>query len=195
MKKLFVLSIGILSASILSAQKPHWGIKGGVNASALSFKGADDSKYKYGFHAGLLTHIHATNTFAIQPEVYYSQQGGKQTINNVDSRYNLNYINIPVLGQIMFGKGSRLMFGPQLGLLVNAEQSSGQTHNKITDNYKSTDFSFVLGYSYLGPKQLGFDVRYNFGMSNINKNTAGISTYNNVAQAGIFYQFDHRGKR
>src|SRR3982750_3800634 len=58
-----------------------------------------------------------SNIHTFQPEVVYSQQG-TQLANKETQR--VNYLNIPVLGQLMFGRGFRYKTGPQLRLRTNA---------------------------------------------------------------------------
>jgi len=59
-------------------------------------------------------------------------------------------------------------------------------------NLKSVDFGLGAGVSYLHTASgLGVDARYNFGLSNINENTAVKST-NNGFQLGAFYLFPHK---
>jgi hypothetical protein len=59
----------------------------------------------------------------------------------------------------------------------------------IKGNLKSAVFSIPAGIGYLTSTGLGFDARYNFGISNINKSTSGNKTRSNVFQFDIFYQF------
>ena len=87
--------------------------------------------------------------------------------------------------------------GPQLGLLMSAKLNSGGVSVDVKNGYKSTDFSFVFGFGYLiKPAGLGFDLRYNLGLSNIEDNSSSISLggsiKNSVTQLSIFYMF--RGK-
>jgi hypothetical protein len=187
-----VICVGFISSF---AQHPHFGLKGGLNAANLSSENNGTSDFKIGFHLGGLAHIHVTNHFAIQPEVVYSQQGGKNTFGSIENKIKLNYVNIPVLAQYMFGKGFRLEGGPQLGLLASAKQKIGNVESDVASSFKSTDISFVAGVGLLGPAKFGVDFRWAFGLNNINKVPNGVSTRNNVAQLGIFYQFDHKGKR
>lgn len=170
-----------------NAQKAHFGVKGGINVSSLHFDDNTSYDSKIGLHAGLLAHIHASQTWAIQPEVFYSSEGAKLKAGNSDIKFNLNYINVPVLLQYMFDNGVRLEGGPQIGFLVNAKT---KTDNASVDNnnFKSTAFSIPLGIGYLTTEGLGFDARYVFGLSNINE-TDPPTVQSNVFQFGIFYQF------
>jgi hypothetical protein len=100
----------------------------------------------------------------------------------------LGYINVPVLVQYMFGNGFRVEAGPQVGFLMNAKAKEGGTSTDIKSDMKSAVFSIPVGVGYLTSSGLGFDARYDFGISNINKNDAA-KVHSNVFEFGIFYQF------
>jgi hypothetical protein len=188
MKFLISLLTVILITSAAIAQhtgspKGHvnLGFKGGVNLYKIN----NDNNTKFdkvtGYHFGLLGHIHFNNQWAIQPELVYSNQGAMYS----DNKYNLDYINVPIILQYMFNNGFRLQAGPQLGFLVRAE-------NK--DELNPIDLSVGFGMSYVVPATgLGFDVRYNHGFSNINKNNA-IESTNSGFQLGLFYILGHNTK-
>lgn len=87
----------------------------------------------------------------------------------------------------MFKNGLRLQAGPQIGFLVNAKSKYGNSEVDIKSAYKSTDFSFPIGLSYLTKSGLGFDGRWVPGLNDIQN--SGPSTANNVFQFGLFYMF------
>src|SRR5450432_1195273 len=158
------LSIFITSLFLLftaKAQQANFGVKGGVNVAQLHF--SDDqisSDNKVGLNFGVFAHIHASKTWAIQPELLFSLEGA-QKVGNAGTNYNLNYLNVPVLLQYMFSNGFRLEGGPQIGFLLNAKTKSGDV---TVDNngFKSTSVSIPLGAGYLTSSGVGFDVRYFF---------------------------------
>jgi hypothetical protein len=201
MKKLLLLFFAIITLATVEAQKGHLGFKAGLNISNLQYKDGDATDFKAGLLAGLLTHIHVTKKFAIQPEVVYSQQGGISQIGNIEHKTNLHYVNVPVLAQYMFGKGFRLEAGPQVGFLVAAREkfSTPNVDIKANDAYKKVDYSLAVGLGFLTHAKIGFDARWVFGLRDIsnggNSITNGAPTYNNGAQLSIFYQFDHRGAK
>jgi hypothetical protein len=189
MKKTIILAATFfLLAGAASAQKAHFGIKGGMNASSLNTDPKNsDLETKIGFNAGLLAHIHgASKQWAFQPEVYYSAEGAKSKSNN--TKLNLGFLNVPVLVQYLFDNGFRIEAGPQIGFLLNAKTKVNSSSVSVKDSYKSTNFSIPVGVGYLTSTGLGFDARYNFGISDISKSSA-IKVHSNVFQFGIFYQF------
>lgn len=201
MKKTIFFSAVLFFTLNTNAQDVHFGLKAGLNASSLNYNNNSDMQTKIGFNAGFLAHIHTSNKFwAIQPEVYYSDEGAKSKSNN-DIRTNLGFINIPVLIQYMFDNGFRLEAGPQVNFLVNAKEKNvnfGSDNSVISTDVKkrfnSADFSIPLGLGYVTKTGLGFDARYNFGISNIYKTDAAPVTHSNVFQFDIFYQFPESKK-
>lgn len=192
-KKTFMKKTAILIASLLlllnaSAQKTHFGIKGGVNASNLHYDNNTNTDTKLGFNLGVLAHLHASKTWAIQPEIIYSLEGASYKTSLGTTHINLNYINVPVLLQYMFKNGFRLEGGPQIGFLISAKTKTPNV--SITNNdFEATSVSIPLGIGYLTSSGLGLDARYVFGLSNINEDKSGPVIQSNVFQLGLFYQF------
>jgi hypothetical protein len=198
MKKLnaFVLAL-LVSLCVAAQEDPKFGLKGGLNVSTLNYSDATNADWRTGFHLGGLAHIHITPSFSLQPEVYYSSQGGKipNPFGSGEMNLNLSYINVPVLLQYNFANGFRLQGGPQVGFLVGVSDKVNdvELHRLSTDNFKSVDVSLPLGISYLGYSGLGVDARYNIGLTNISKSSTP-TIKNSVFQVGAFYLFDHRHK-
>jgi hypothetical protein len=183
---------GILIAGFANAQHFNLGIKGGLNLYNIQ----NDNNVKYdmktGFHLGLLGHIHIDRSIAVQPELVYSSQGAKYTVSGTEYKLNLGYINLPVMLQYMFNNGFRLEAGPQVGFLISAKSEANNASIDVKDNLKTIDFGVGLGAGYIKPSTgLGFGVRYNAGLSNINENTTVKST-NSGFQLSVFYQFMHK---
>jgi hypothetical protein len=194
MKKTIFFIAALFLIISAKSQGVQFGVKGGLNASSLNSSPTnEDMQTKIGFNVGLLGHIHTANeSWAIQPELYYSAEGAKSKANN-DVSTNLGFINIPVLAQYMFDNGFRLEAGPQLDLLMSAKNKNNNTSTDIKDALNTAGFSIPVGVGYLTRTGLGFDARYNFGMSNIYKN-ATAKVKSNVFQFDIFYQFSHTKK-
>jgi hypothetical protein len=197
MKFLIGLMTAILITGVASAQHGNapagnisLGIKGGVNV--YNVHNDNDIKYdpRTGYHFGLLGHIHFDNQFAIQPEIVYSAQGAKIG----DTKYNLDYVNVPVLFQYMFDNGFRLQAGPQAGFLLSAKSKYNNTTTDNKEDLKPIDLCASIGASYVVPSTgFGIDARYNLGLNNINKNSTVNST-NRGLQLGVFYIFGHNSK-
>jgi len=191
----YLLSVAVatfLMTGAVTAQHMNIGIKGGLNLFDIESDDNSTNDWKAGIHLGLLGHFHLSETLAFQPEVVFSGQGAKITSGVVDSKLKLDYINVPLLIQYMFDNGFRIQAGPQIGFLMAAKSDINDNDIDVKSNYKSVDFGLGIGASYVHPPTgFGIDLRYNFGLSNINENDAVNST-NNGVQLGIFYLFGHK---
>jgi hypothetical protein len=224
MKKISLIALALSAGTLVFSQTQpklrtdmavttRFGIKAGANLAKLNddgFSGAAgfDSKNKTSFNAGLFANIPISTNFRFQPEVVYSNQGGKNNINtatptgSVTTRYKseLNYINVPLMLQLQSTSGVFVELGPQFGYLLSAKNkntdnsTSGNTEVDIKDQLKKWDIAAAGGIGYLSRIGLGLNARYNYSFTNIlDKNysgyTAGQELKNRVYQVGLFYQF------
>jgi hypothetical protein len=178
--------MSISCTCVLMAQRTDakFGIKGGVNISRFKIDPSTNTDARTGYHVGMLTHIHLNRTFALQPELTYSTQGAVYSNGRKDK---VNYVNVPVLVQLMIGEGLRLETGPQIGFLASAKRQVNPADVGIENMFKKTDFSWSVGTGFLTSSGLGVDVRYNIGINDISKTAADVE--NRVWQIGLFYQF------
>jgi hypothetical protein len=188
MKKILLLGVVLFLVKATFAQRGvDFGLKGGVNFANLKDDANNNTEWRTGWHLGGLAHIHVSRRFAIQPELVYSAQGAEYANDLVKLR--LNYVNIPVLAQYMFGEGFRLQTGPQFGILASSDMKSGNTETDIEDGIRNFDFAWSFGSSYLMRSGLGIDARYSLGLRDISE--ANPDLKNRVWQVGLFYQFKH----
>jgi hypothetical protein len=176
-----ILITGIASAQHGNAPAGHVtvGVKGGLNMYNIHNDNSTSYDSRTGYYFGLLGHIHRNSQWAIQPEILYSAQGAKN--------HNLGYINIPVLIQYMFDNGFRIQAGPQVGFLVSS------TDNR--DDFNAIDVALSVGASYVVPSTgFGIDLRYNYGLNDITKDSEVKST-NRGIQLGLFYLFGHNTRQ
>lgn len=193
MKKLFFLVLTVGALATAKAQITY-GIKAGPNFSSLRYSG-DNSNFssKVGFHAGAFVGIPIADHFSVQPEVQYSGEGAKSKESDgeggtVDVKYNLNYINIPIMAKYTLPVGVFFQTGPQIGFLASAKGKASGVSVDIKDGFKSTNFGWGLGAGYLSSIGVGIDLRYTLGLSNIAKDSGGESVKTGNFQVGVFYQ-------
>jgi len=188
MKRLLSVSILSLCFMLSRAQNTEWGVKGGVNISTMSYENTTNPDTRLSWNLGVLAHIHLTDLFAVQPELIYSGQGAKGTISDKTYTLALNYVTLPVLGQIMAGQGWRVETGPQFGVRTSASAKQDGNSSDIGDGFKTFDIGWVFGAGYLTHFGFALDVRYIQGFSNINDGSETI--HNRVLSLGISYQFE-----
>jgi hypothetical protein len=158
-----------------SAAKPRVGIKGGLNASNLITDDVTDKHGRFGFHAGVYGQLFSTESFAIQPEVNFSTKGNevKNNFGIVDheTKFNLNYIDVPVLAVFKLGNVAEIHAGAYWAYLVGANiDTDGDLGDGFIsldrDNFDNWDYGLVGGIGFnLGQVQLG--ARYNYGLNEI----------------------------
>lgn len=216
------LLIGAFLLSLAFAQNTFGqvgiGVKGGVNFSSIS--GADDQLDKQGkmetkdvmkpgANAGLVFKFGITEKFAIQPEVLFSQSGGKTTFketytvptgtisgdgHRISSRH---YLELPILLKLTLGDGDFKYFvnaGPYLGYLIGGQTkfkdpggSEGSTEIDLeertimagSNTYKIRDNRFDVGVA------AGFGVSLDAGPGSVfleTRYTAGFSDLRKVTE-------------
>jgi hypothetical protein len=160
--------------------RPKVGIKGGANFTNLYVTNASTENTKVGFNAGLFAKLPVTRGFSIQPELLYSLKGSKDTYDNFvegsgEYRFNLGYVELPLLAVINVAKNFNILGGPYAAYLVSANVQDVHSNGTITgakelnaNDFNRWDFGLAGG--------VGFDIenftigaRYNYGLSDIGK--------------------------
>jgi len=176
MKRL--LTVLVLTAALAvpaSAQSPQmFGIKGGLNLFNLYGNDAEQVSYRTGFAIGAQYSYRFSEIFALQPELYYSIKGTKNSENS-DLKLKLSYIDIPVLFRVTLPVDSDrwspgIYAGPYLAFLASASLND----TDVKDNVKGTDYGLVVGAAFdfpiSGGKQtVTLDFRYSVGFAKTDK--------------------------
>lgn len=194
MKKLMMIAAMMVAAMSANAQNEVGQItlqpKVGMNISTLTSD--DAAKAKVGLVAGLEAEYGVAENFGITLGALYSMQGAK--VKNSDWKYNMDYINIPILAQYYPVKGLAIKAGVQFGFNVRAKISDGNNSISVKDFYdalgidsdkKSFDFAIPVGLSYEYASFV-LDARYNIGLSKAFKN---FDDKNSVIQITLGYKF------
>lgn len=180
MKKSIATLLLIFTTSLIFSQDIDFGIKAGANfANITDAKGLSN---KTGFQAGLFLGLHLTDKFAIQPELLYSQQGGKFDLGEFD----LTYVNLPVIAKIYLAQGFNFQVGPQFGFVVDKKVNTLIGTIKTDAETENFDLSAAVGVGYDFPFGARFDARYNFGLTDVTKNS---NSKNSVFSVALGYSF------
>lgn len=162
MKKIILILVPVLMfLSGNSQAQVDFGVMAGINfnspkINALNTGGTelkDVGINSFGFHVGLYATIDV-EVFAIQPEVYFSQQGGKYKVNSTqEHELKLSMIQIPLMYRYNFLEYFHVLAGPQFGIPVQSEISfSGGSPTDIKDITKGLDVGMVLGVGLTVPE-------------------------------------------
>lgn len=190
MKKFFliVMLAGWVFGSY--AQEVKFGVKAGMNMTSLGSDFKDnfdgfDQKTKIGFNIGAFVDWGITESFYIQPGLYYSNKGVKfeaKEDSDIKMKVNLSYLELPILASYRFtltdnmklhintgpylayGLGGKIKFEPK----EVADEMGGdlKAFDEEEGDLKRFDFgwSFGAGVNF---SAIYVGVKYDLGFSNI----------------------------
>lgn len=188
-KSVIALSLLLMSQIPLSAQEqktstetsltPKIGVKGGLNLTNLYVDDVEDENMKIGFNLGLFAKLPVTRGLSIQPELLYSVKGSKVTYNlgvlgSNEYRFNLNYVEVPVLAVINLGKNFNLHAGGYAAYLAQAnikreeDGPNDQIADLNEDNFNRFDYGLVGGLG-IDVESVTIGARYNYGLREVGK--------------------------
>lgn len=197
MKKVTLVAIVFFMMHTINAQT-GFGAKAGLNIANYSGDDVEDEvDAKIGAYFGVSYEHLINEKFAIQPELLFSMQGAKLDYSEESVEHNqktkINYINIPILAKYYAVDKLFILAGPQIGFQVSAKYESKTSMDGITlnedgdlEDMNKVDLAIAVGAGYNFMENLGAEVRYNFGLSDIVENA---SAKNSVGQIGLFYTF------
>ena len=197
MKKLTNIALAsffaLMWSTTATAQEFSFGPKVGYNNAKLegkNFRDFHDNNSIHGFHAGLFAEIRFSK-IAIQPEVYYSSNGGtwKTSTNNltVDHDFNLEYVSVPLMIKYYLTNSLAIEAGPQAGFLTNSDMKFSDLDPEST-KFNDFDFSVNVGLSLNLPFHLMISARYNAGLTNV-VDHPDVDWKNRVMQLSLGYRF------
>ncbi|QES87534.1 porin family protein [Rhizosphaericola mali] len=216
MKKLFLLAVASVGLLSLQAQRfkgntvterTKIGIHGGMSVAYLSYGSGYDGYGNYysnnsdalvGGTYGIDIEMPLKNGWYLQPEVNYTNMGGKdwntQTDNNNNSysfkyRDALNYLQVPILIKYKpMLQGFGIYFGPQYGYLLSAKEHyyDGSPSQNVKASSIKNEFALVLGFEYYFPSandgpSFGLGLR---GVAGLTNNVNKDYLYNNFSNVG-----------
>ena len=179
-----ILTAFVLALISATAHAQYIGIKGGLNLSNLNIDEVNDENMRIGYHFGAFFNLPISDGFAIQPEVLYSTKGTRADYNqdlgifgefNAETKFKLDYIDIPILAVFRIGDAVEIHAGPYIGFLTTSKfEVDGDVEmddDLDTDNFKSLDYGLSGGLAInLSALQIG--ARYNYGLQEIQDSDA-----------------------
>jgi hypothetical protein len=159
---------------------PKIGVKAGINLANVYMDDVADENLKVGLNVGLFAKIPVSEFFAIQPEVLYSSKGSKITYDDAlqgegEYRFNLNYVEVPVLAVFNIGPHFNIHAGPYAAFLASANIKDMHEDGTVegiedlnVDNFNRFDYGLSGG---LGLEFGNFIIggRYNYGLHELGK--------------------------
>lgn len=104
------------------------GVKAGTEFSRVFFNPSVNQKLPFGATAGVTFRYIEENHFGLIAELDFTQRGWEEDFQGAPYRYRrtLNYIQIPVLAHIYFGRRGRFFInaGPEIGFMISESTSA-----------------------------------------------------------------------
>ncbi len=180
MRKLIICISLIGAMQGIHGQDVIFGVKGGLNYASLIDNLEPDFgfEYKFGFQIGGFSKINVAEGLFIQPELLYSLQGVKYTIefnsvqlpqdpvfgsSAVDVKVNESTIILPILLQYYLGERFSVEAGPQLDYLFSYT-TKAEGFDSRTESESDVHFglSFGIGFDFNDSMGIGLDYNYGF---------------------------------
>jgi hypothetical protein len=208
--------IGIHAQNHYSS-KVDLGVKGGVTLSQVSFNPSTKQSFAMGTDFGFTFRYIEENHFGLIAELNFEQRGWKEDFEEAPYNYShtLNYIQIPVMAHIYFGRRGRFFFnaGPEIGFFIGDSTSSNfdpyntsalpnfpntnRTNEQMTTDVKQKiDYGISAGlggeFNINRKNSLYLECRFYYGLGNIfsSKRADTFSASNSMSiMANIGYWF------
>lgn len=192
---LFILiTLGVFTSSN-SQTKKSFGLRGGVNMSSLSNANLDDKTNGY---LSAFAHIKFSNLYTLQPEIGYSNQGGRAR-NSINNDVNIDYITLSVVNKFFIkDSGFHFLIGPGVDFDFD-DTLVGLSNRDEGNDVTFADITISLGFGYEFKNGLGFEARYKQGFVDVfSGNWHDFEShlyedevqFNEVFQLGLFYKFN-----
>jgi len=167
--------IPVVSKVTKALPKVALGLKLGANFQDLNSKSTFQNSYKGGVVAGAFLGI-TKNKMGVQVEGLIKTV--KYSISDAIQGYNMNKdintvnLDVPVLFEYKFLPRLWVQIGPQFTSLLSAKNGS----KDVKTDFKTSDFSGILGLQAILPLHFVAGARYVLGFSDINSHSVSTNT-------------------
>jgi hypothetical protein len=183
MKKLTLIALLVLSATMVFAQAPKFGFKAGLNSNNVSTND-DELKEELGgrtsIHLGVITDFTMSKSLSFQPQLLFSGRGAKIDHGDHNDVYAFNSLEIPLnfTYKKNASKGVFLGVGPSLGYNLSG---------KVKGDHDSEDIVFGSGNGEIKRLDLGLNAIFGYQFSNkyfVSTNySSGFSNWSNESNS------------
>ena len=112
----------MLFTALHAYSQTSFGIKAGLNFSSLKGDGQSNFSTLIMPNFGSFAKIKFNQNLVVEPEVLFSFEGAKASgLEGLNAKYNVNYLNFPVLLNYNVGSGFNILTGPQIGILLSSK--------------------------------------------------------------------------
>jgi len=146
------------------------GVKAGLNYSSQYTNNPGntvDFKSIIGINAGAYCNYFLLDFLAVQPELLVSGKGSQWKNQYFDAKYNLTYIDLPLLIRFQPVELFNIQAGPQLSYLLFARQKDfgNNLNSNVMDYFYKFDLGLVFGVEANLPYNVNLTIRYFYGLN------------------------------
>lgn len=178
-KNLLIAIVACFAMGTVSAQEFSIGPKIGISQGNVEVTGDGFSKgsSKVGYHVGLFARL-GGNAIFVQPEVLYTNTGGKfkqeQGSDQVNYEASFNRLDVPVLVGLKLANLFRIQVGPVASFMLDSEITQDVGNAELPD-YKKSTLAYQAGIG-LDIGNMILDLKYEGPLGKISDKIAGFST-------------------
>jgi len=196
---LAIAILGIFGLSF-SQKKSALGLRAGVNISKLTNANLETKSDVY---LGVFGEFKFSDFYALQPEINYSNQGGK-AINAENEDVDIHYISISVTNKLFVqNSGFHFILAPSFDFDTD-DTLIGITNRNEGNDITFLDMAIGLGFGYEFKNGIGIEARYKRGFIDVfsgswhdfdsNPLYNEENQFNKLYQVGLTYKFDFSKK-
>lgn len=218
MKKLLLIASVAVMGVAVKAQEVRFGPKAGYSLSTLKFKdnsNVENTDPMHTFYVGGLVEYKISDNFGLQGELLYSPLGGKisekaedpddeTTYIKIQNKTTLGTLLIPVSAKYFISENFSLSAGASFGVILSAKSKTvadfglgvipgleiaADDETDIKDQLNTLNIAPFLGAEYAFENGLFIDARYNYGVSNLAKDSGDGKLTNSFLQVGVGFKF------
>lgn len=218
MKKLLLVASAILMGVALNAQETRFGAKAGYSLSTIKYKdnqNVENTDPMHTYYVGGVVEHKLSDTFGLQGEVLYSPLGGKisesvedpddvATYIKIQNKTTFGTLLIPVSAKYFISESFSVSAGASFGIILSAKtktvadlglglvpglEISADDERDIKNDINTLNIAPFLGAEFALENGLFFDARYNYGVSNLAKDSGDGKLTNSFLQVGVGFKF------
>ena len=163
------------------AQYSAMSISSGISIGKTKFPAQPNLKSKPlgGFDGGIGAEFGVSKNFSVQAEINFTTTGIllADDTTGAFAKFRNSYLTIPLLAKLYLRPGFSIFGGPHFGYILYGRYVANSTENDIklnvTHGYKSFDLCAVAGMEYRFPVGVFVNLRYQYGIAQIDKLTFG----------------------
>lgn len=185
----------------LSAQDKksvRFGIRAGINLSHMDFSRGNISEdepihtnWQAGIAGGFILIVPLTGNLFIQPEYLFSQQGGE--LRDMDMKYTINYLSLPVFLRWAVNRRVSLFAGPQFDLVIDSDKEVGNVVSSLEHEIEHRSIGVTTGAEFRLASAFLIGGKYLYGINNIDvSNSSRILEFKHgMFQISLVYIINH----